>query len=60
MQVMRAAVVLPAAMLFSSSTMLPRAGDDTSLWLPSWLLCHTREGANGRMFTEFNWGSELT
>jgi hypothetical protein len=40
--------------------MLPRAGDDTALWLPSWLLCHTREGASGRMFTEFNWGSELT
>jgi hypothetical protein len=40
--------------------MLPRARAETALWLPSWLLCHTRAGANGRMFTEFNWGSELT
>lgn len=39
--------------------MLPRAGQDPALWLPGWLLCHTRPGANGRVFTEFNYGSEL-
>jgi hypothetical protein len=40
--------------------MLPRAREDPALWLPSWLLCHTRSGAGGRIFTEFNYGSELT
>jgi hypothetical protein len=39
--------------------MLPRAGEDPALWLPSWLLCHTRPGASGRIYTEFNYGSEL-
>lgn len=39
--------------------MLPRGGEDPALWLPSWLLCNTRAGANGRIFTEFNYGSEL-
>jgi hypothetical protein len=39
--------------------MLPRGGEDPALWLPSWLLCNTRAGANGRIFTEFNYGSEI-
>ena len=39
--------------------MLPRAAEDPALWLPSWLLCNTRPGAHGRVFTEFNYGSEL-
>jgi hypothetical protein len=40
--------------------MLPRAAADPALWLPSWLVCHTRAGAGGRLYTEFNYGSELT
>ncbi len=39
--------------------MLPRAAEDPALWLPSWLACHTRPRAGGRIFTEFNYGSEL-
>lgn len=39
--------------------MLPRAGEDPALWLPGWLLCHTKPGAGGRIYTEFNYGSEL-
>jgi hypothetical protein len=54
--------ISPAFWLFEGNTvhrMLPRAGEDPALWLPSWLLCYTRAGANGRIFTEFNYGSEL-
>jgi hypothetical protein len=40
--------------------MLPRAAEDPALWLPSWLICHTRTGAHGKLFTEFNYGSELS
>ena len=40
--------------------MLPRAAEDPALWLPAWLSCHTRPGAGGRIFTEYNYGSELT
>ncbi len=39
--------------------MLPRAAENSALWLPGWLVCHTRPGAHGRIFTEFNYGSEL-
>jgi len=39
--------------------MLPRAGEDPALWLPGWLLCNTKPDAHGRIFTEFNYGSEL-
>jgi hypothetical protein len=39
--------------------MLPRAADDPALWLPSWLVCHARPGATGRVINEFNYGSEL-
>jgi hypothetical protein len=55
--------VSPVFWLFEGDTvhrMLPRAGEDPALWLPSWLLCHTRPGAHGRIFTDFNYGSELT
>jgi hypothetical protein len=55
--------VSPVFWLFEGDTehrMLPRAGEDPALWLPGWLLCNTRSGATGRMFTEFNYGSELT
>jgi hypothetical protein len=53
----------PAFWLFEGNTtqrMLPRAGEDPALWLPGWLTCNTREGAAGRIYTEFNYGSELT
>jgi hypothetical protein len=40
--------------------MLPRAAADPALWLPAWLLCSTQPGAGGRIYTEFNYGSELT
>lgn len=43
----------------TTTRLLPRAGEDPALWLPSWLHCNTRPGANGRVFTEFNYGSEL-
>lgn len=52
----------PVFWLFEGDTvhrMLPRAGEDPALWLPSYLLCHTRPGATGKVFTEFNYGSEL-
>ncbi len=54
--------IRPVFWLFEGDTvhrMLPRGGEDPALWLPSWLLCHTRPGASGRIFTEFNYGSEL-
>lgn len=43
----------------TTTRLLPRAGEDPALWLPSWLICNTRPGAGGRVFTEFNYGSEL-
>ncbi|HSJ13855.1 MAG TPA: hypothetical protein VK939_05540 [Longimicrobiales bacterium] len=55
--------ISPAFWLFegdATNRMLPRAGEDPALWLPTWLLCHTQPGARGRIFTEFNYGSELT
>ena len=39
--------------------MLPRAGEQPALWLPGWLICHTHASAAGRIFTEFNYGTEL-
>lgn len=54
--------ISPVFWLFEGDTvdrMLPRAGEDPALWLPSWLLCNTAPGAHGRIFTEFNYGSEL-
>jgi len=60
--VMAAPAPQPHAWRFEGGTrhrMLPRAAEDAALWLPSWLLCHTRPGARGRVFTEFNYGSEL-
>lgn len=57
-----APAVVPASWRYEGGVvqrMLPRARRDPALWLPSWLLCHTRPGAGGRVFTEFNYGSEL-
>jgi hypothetical protein len=55
--------IAPVFWLFEGDTrqrMLPRAGEDPALWLPAWLLCSTQAGAHGRIYTEFNYGSELT
>jgi hypothetical protein len=55
--------ISPVFWLFEGDTvhrMLPRAGEEPALWLASWLLCNTRPGAAGRIYTEFNYGSELT
>lgn len=52
----------PIFWLFEGDTkrrILPRSGEDPALWLPPWLLCNTRAGATGRIYTEFNYGSEL-
>lgn len=60
--VVSAPQVSPAFWLFEGDTvhrMLPRGGEDPALWLPSWLLCNTLPGAHGKIFTEFNYGSEL-
>jgi hypothetical protein len=57
-----APAISPVFWLFEGDTvhrMLPRAGQDPALWLPSWLLCNTRPDAGGRIFTDFNYGSEL-
>jgi hypothetical protein len=57
-----APTISPVFWLFEGDTVhriLPRSGEDPALWLPSWLLCHTQAGAGGKVFTEFNYGSEL-